>query len=151
MSGVPSEVLNPSTLWTDKADFDATLTQLARLFQTNAKQFLGDASAWRARPACLAGPADDTAWHPCWHGYCMPSSQPRRAAPHPTLPPSLLPAGKHVGAELADRILSGGPRLAAAAEPTGAPAAADKAPALVTCAKTVSGPAAGQMPTVRAV
>lgn len=105
MTGVPSEVLNPSTLWTDPTEFNDTLSQLGCLFVNNAKTFLGDASA-------------------------------------------------HVGAEMATRILSGGPHLnaeqaaekpAATAAKPGAAAAAAAAPAghleAIKCAKPAPAPA----------
>lgn len=60
--GVPSVLLQPALQWADKADFNDTLAQLARLFVNSFSAYLEDAAA-------------------------------------------------HVGAEMAERILGGGPDM----------------------------------------
>ncbi|KAI9915635.1 hypothetical protein PsorP6_007672 [Peronosclerospora sorghi] len=40
VNGVPSEILNPSDAWSDKAAFDQTALKLAKSFKENFKQFI---------------------------------------------------------------------------------------------------------------
>ena len=52
--GVPSEVLNPRTTWSDPAAYDAQARKLARMFAENFRAFQDDASP----DVTMAGPAE---------------------------------------------------------------------------------------------
>ena len=45
---MPSELLDPSSSWADKADFAATQKQLAELFQKNFAKYAAQARELRA-------------------------------------------------------------------------------------------------------
>jgi hypothetical protein len=127
--GVPAVLLQPALQWADKADFNETLSQLAALFVKNFKVRSVLLIGWllqyaafcrMAVPGLLSpGRCANIAAVSGTHHICSTTASDTSACLHPhlchcvfSLQSYMEDAAQHVGADMAQRILSGGPNLA---------------------------------------
>jgi hypothetical protein len=164
-TGVPHDELHPADAWGDDEAYGATLTHLARLFVNSFKQYLEVGAGGPCGPAGGGRRAGERGgvpgvWRACvlgegvgaGHGARLPPLLHRNVQLTRGCPPLNQPqdAHEHVGSDLAERILTGGPSHSELEAAEGRYAPLERAPSAKRNAAPTTKPAAAVAAAVAA-